>query len=294
MKPSERDARRRTLLLAMIGVGLGAPAILREASAQNLIPEAQGVRSLDGDVRVNGRRAAPGAPVRPGDTVTTGSNAYVTFVVGLDAFGITTAPQRLEQLVGRRAQERKRLAATTHRVGQAVRLGRAENEDHVRRRLLQRLQERVGRVGRQRMGLVEDVDAIATQHGLLIDAIANVADVIDATIRGCIKLEDIKRSAISNRETRLALETRRRRRTLRVLAIKRLAEDLRKRRLARATRPRKQIRMPHAVVINRIRQRLDNVALTHNMGKIQRAITTIKRGHGVSLPATRGREARGG
>ena len=215
-------------------------------------------------------------------------------VVGLDALGVTNPPQRLEQLVGRRAQERKRLAATTHRVGQAVRLGRAENEDHVRRRLLQRLQERVGRVGRQRMGLVEDVDAIATQHRLLIDAIANIADVIDATIRGCIELEDVERSAISNRETRLALETRRRRRTLRVLAIKRLAEDLRKRRLARATRPRKQVGMPHTVVINRIRQRLDNVALTHNMGKIQRAITTIKRGHGVSLPATRGREARGG
>ena len=215
-------------------------------------------------------------------------------IVGLDALSVTNPPQRLEQLVGRRAQERKRLAATTHRVGQAVRLGRAENEDHVRRRLLQRLQERVGRVGRQRMGLVEDVDAIATQHGLLIDAIANIADVIDATIRGCIELEDVERSAISNRETRLALETRRRRRTLRVLAIKRLAEDLRERRLARATRPRKQVGMPHTVVINRIRQRLDNVALTHNMGKIQRAITTIKRGHGVSLPATRGREARGG
>ena len=215
-------------------------------------------------------------------------------IVGLDALSVTNPPQRLEQLVGRRAQERKRLAATTHRVGQAVRLGRAENEDHVRRRLLQRLQERVGRVGRQRMGLVEDVDAIATQHGLLVDAIANVADVIDATIRGRIELEDIKRSAISNRETRLALETRRRRRTLRVLTIKRLAEDLRQRRLARATRPSKQVGMPHTVVINRIRQRLDNVALTHNMGKIQRAITTIKRGHGVSLPATRGREARGG
>ena len=83
---NERDARRRRLLLAMMGAGLAVPAILREASAQNLIPEAQGVRSLDGDVRVNGRRAAPGAPVRPGDTVTTGSNAYVTFVVGLDAY----------------------------------------------------------------------------------------------------------------------------------------------------------------------------------------------------------------
>ncbi len=83
---SERDARRRRLLIAMMGAGLGAPAILREASAQNLIPEAQGVRSLDGDVRVNSRPAVLGTTVGPGDTVTTGSNAYVTFVVGLDAY----------------------------------------------------------------------------------------------------------------------------------------------------------------------------------------------------------------
>lgn len=86
MTMNERDARRRRLLLAMMGTGLAAPAILREASAQNLIPEAQGVRSLEGDVRVNGRRAATGTPVRAGDTVSTGSNAYVTFVVGLDAY----------------------------------------------------------------------------------------------------------------------------------------------------------------------------------------------------------------
>ena len=83
---NQRDARRRRLLLGLMGAGLGVPALLREVSAQNLIPEAQGVRSLDGDVRVNGQRAALGTRVRPGDSVTTGSNAYATFVVGQDAY----------------------------------------------------------------------------------------------------------------------------------------------------------------------------------------------------------------
>lgn len=82
----ERDARRRRLLLALMGAGLGVPALLREASAQNLIPEAQGMRNLDGDVRINGQRVAIGALVRPGDVVTTGSNAYAMFVVGRDAY----------------------------------------------------------------------------------------------------------------------------------------------------------------------------------------------------------------
>lgn len=81
-----RDAQRRRLLLSMMGAGLGASALLREVWAQNLIPEQQGVRRLDGNVRINGLPAALGAPVRPGDTVTTGSNAYTMFVVGRDAY----------------------------------------------------------------------------------------------------------------------------------------------------------------------------------------------------------------
>lgn len=81
-----RDTRRRQLLLAMMGAGLGTAAILREVSAQNLVPEQQGVRRVDGNVRINGQPAALGAPVRPGDVVTTGSNAYTMFVVGRDAY----------------------------------------------------------------------------------------------------------------------------------------------------------------------------------------------------------------
>ncbi len=80
------DGRRRRRLLAMIGAGLAVPAILREASAQGLVPAEQGLRQMRGDVRVNGTPASVGAVVRPGDTVTTGPLSYAMFVVGGDAW----------------------------------------------------------------------------------------------------------------------------------------------------------------------------------------------------------------
>ena len=82
----ERQQRRRRLLLAMMASGLGAGQILRQAGAQELIASQQGMRSLDGDVRINGVPAALGDAVRPGDRVTTGYNAFAMFVVGRDAY----------------------------------------------------------------------------------------------------------------------------------------------------------------------------------------------------------------
>jgi hypothetical protein len=76
MKPSRRGA-----LLALGGVGLHFA--LRSALAQ---VQAQGVRAARGEVKVNGRPAAPGTLVRAGDTIEVGKNALATFVVGQDAF----------------------------------------------------------------------------------------------------------------------------------------------------------------------------------------------------------------
>ena len=77
-----RHARRRALLALAAGIGL--PAVLRQAIAQS--SSQQGVRSAHGDVRINGKPAAPGTPVRAGDTVALGSRALAAFVVGQDAF----------------------------------------------------------------------------------------------------------------------------------------------------------------------------------------------------------------
>jgi hypothetical protein len=77
-----RHARRRALLALAAGIGL--PGVLRQAIAQS--PSQQGVRSAQGEVRINGNPAAPGTPVGAGDTVVLGSRALTTFVVGEDAF----------------------------------------------------------------------------------------------------------------------------------------------------------------------------------------------------------------
>src|SRR2546426_2133810 len=75
---------RRRILLALGAAGVGLPAALRRALAQSSATE--GVRTAQGEIRVNGKPAEPGTLVRPGDAVTSGANAFATFVVGQDAF----------------------------------------------------------------------------------------------------------------------------------------------------------------------------------------------------------------
>jgi hypothetical protein len=75
-------ARRRALLA--LAAGLSLPAALKLALAQS--STRQGVRTVQGDTKINGNPAEPGTIVRPGDTIVLGSGALATFVVGQDAF----------------------------------------------------------------------------------------------------------------------------------------------------------------------------------------------------------------
>jgi hypothetical protein len=75
--------RRRRALLAL-AAAIGLPAALRVALAQ--AQAKQGVRTVQGDMRINGKPAEAGAIVRPGDAIVLGNGAVATFVVGQDAF----------------------------------------------------------------------------------------------------------------------------------------------------------------------------------------------------------------
>ena len=81
-KPSNAGRRRTLLALTAGGAGLAMALALRRAIAQSV----QGLRSVQGDVRVNGEPASAGTLVRPGDTVSTARGALATFVVGQDAY----------------------------------------------------------------------------------------------------------------------------------------------------------------------------------------------------------------
>ena len=74
-------SRRRALLA--LAAAVGAPAALRLALAQS---SAQGVRSVKGEVRVNGLPVVVGSLIRPGDTIEVGKEALAAFVVDRDAF----------------------------------------------------------------------------------------------------------------------------------------------------------------------------------------------------------------
>jgi len=79
----ELPRARRRALLVVLGGGAVLSTALQRALAQTVT---QDVRSIQGEVRVNGKPAARGTPVRPGDTVTTGKGALALFVIGRDAF----------------------------------------------------------------------------------------------------------------------------------------------------------------------------------------------------------------
>ena len=59
------------------------------AAALLVVPRTVSAASVDrqmGELYVNGERAAPGTPIKPGDQVLTGPNSSVAFAVGEDAF----------------------------------------------------------------------------------------------------------------------------------------------------------------------------------------------------------------
>ncbi len=74
------SARRRALLL----LAAGMPAAVRLALAQS--STRQGVRTAQGEIKINGKPAEAGTVVRPGDAIVLGNGALATFVVGQDAF----------------------------------------------------------------------------------------------------------------------------------------------------------------------------------------------------------------
>ena len=81
---SRREALRRLSLAGLMAPGL-APAWL---AAQTSPPQAHatGIRHTRGKVEISGRPSEVGMPVSPGDTVSTGADGEVIYVIGNDAF----------------------------------------------------------------------------------------------------------------------------------------------------------------------------------------------------------------
>ena len=145
----------------------------------------------------------------------------------------------------------------------------------MRGRLFERLQQRVERLCRQHVHLVDDVDLVASFGGRELHLLAQVAHLVDAAVRGRVDLEDVERRAVGDLRAALADAAGIGRRPL--LAVQRLRENLRRARLARAARPRKKIGMGDAAGRNRLGKRPRYSFLPHEILESARPPLPVER-----------------
>ena len=147
---------------------------------------------------------------------------------------------------------------------EVLRVGRREHEGHEVRRLLERLEERVPGVLRDLVGLVEDVDLAPEVRGRVVQALAQLADVVDAAVGRGIDLDQVQRPALADgvaRVTRVAgIGVGRER-----LAVEGLGQDPRQGRLAGAARTREQDRVRHLARDHGVAERGDDRLLPDDL-----------------------------
>ena len=181
------------------------------------------------------------------------------------AVGLEDAPELALDLVGREPSDVEPLEARQDRRRELLGVGRGEHEHDEVGRLLERLQERVPGVLRDLVRLVEDVD-LALQVGRgVVDALAQVADGVDAPVRRGVDLEQVHRPALADRDARRAGVARIA--VAEVRAVDRLREDPGERRLAGAARPDEQDRVRDALRPDGVAQGLDDGLLPDDLGE---------------------------
>ncbi len=123
----------------------------------------------------------------------------------------------------------------------------------MRRRLLERLQQRIERVGRQLMDLVDDVDLVAAARRRVLDVLPDGPHVVDLAIRRRVDFDDVHKRPGLGLDAHRACAARLGARPFRTQ--QRLGEQARGRRLADATRPGEEVGVGDAAGDERVLQR---------------------------------------
>ena len=166
--------------------------------------------------------------------------------------------------------EFKDLRSRQHGLGNLRELGGGHHEDDVRRRLFDRFQQRIERMRRQLMDLVDDehLVAVSDRHNRQAGD-DHLTHVVDLRVRGRVDLEHVDVAPLGNFAARVARAARLGRRPLH--AAQRAGQNARGRRLAHAARPRKHERLRDAVFLNRIFQRARHRRLADDIVELLRA-----------------------
>ncbi len=160
------------------------------------------------------------------------------FRLGFDRFLAGDALQMLHQKRGVDPAQIEALAARQYGDRHFADFGGGEDELGVRRRLFQRLEQRVEGGARQHVHFVEDIDLVARRDRRIADGVVDRAHVVDAVMRGGVHLDDVEMAAFHDGFAMHAehrhVDGRRGDRAVGQFVIQRAGEDARGRRLADA------------------------------------------------------------
>ena len=145
------------------------------------------------------------------------------YFLGRDPF------EMLDEQAGVDAPQIEALAARQDGDRDLADFGGGKNELGVRRRLFQRLEQRVERLRREHVHFVEDVDLVARPHRRVADRVVDLAHVVDAVMRGGVHLDHVDMPALHDRLAVHAddrhLDRRARYRTIGQLVVERARQD---------------------------------------------------------------------
>ncbi len=167
------------------------------------------------------------------------------------------------------------LAAPHDRGRHLVRLGGREHEPDARRRLLEHLQQRVERLARQPLRLVDDVDLLATLDRRGGRLLAEVARVVDAAVGGRVDLDHVQVLPVPDSHALIARAAGFGRGA--GLAVDHLGQDPGRRGLPGPPRAAQQERVRQAPLADRARERSDHVVLAEHLRGALRAVLAVQR-----------------
>ena len=167
--------------------------------------------------------------------------------------------QMLRDQVCRDAMKIEALAAAQDRGQNFLRLGRGEDELHVRRRLLERLEQGVERRRSEHVHFVDDVDLEMPFARRVTHVVAQLAHLLDAVVARAVDLEHVE--AVARRDFLAAIANAARRHGRAVHAIERLRQDARRRSFPDPARADEEIGVGEAVLLDRVLERARHVRL---------------------------------
>ena len=157
---------------------------------------------------------------------------------------------------------------------QFLRIGGGEQELHMGRRLLQRLQQRVERVRGEHVHFVDQIDLVAATAGRVLHVFQQLTGILHLGAAGGIHLDQIDKTAFADFLTggtnaaRAAADA--------FLAIEAAGQDAGDGGLANTPGTGEQIGVVQAILIERVHQRPGNVFLAHQFIEGARAILAGK------------------